>query len=169
MVTPDLQVIIKSSESNTSINPTNAPVLSVTLMVLTPLPPLLVIRYSSIGVLLPKPFWLTTKMVLSLSSLLTHTRPTTSSPSSSTSIPATPIAPLPVGLTFSSGKRMALPDFTAIITSLLPSVNLAANNSSPSLMVIAFTPLTLGRLNSSKHVFLMIPFLVHKTIKWLFT
>ena len=101
-------------------------------------------------------------MVRSLSSLCTQTKPTTSSFSLSTSIPATPIAPRPVGRTFSSGKRMALPDLTAIITSLLPSVNRAANNSSPSLMVMAFTPETLGRLNSSKQVFLMIPFLVHK-------
>ena len=103
-------------------------------------------------------------MVRFLSSLLTQTNPTTSSVSLSTSIPATPIAPRPVGRTFSSGKRIALPDLTAIIISLLPSVKRAANNSSPSLMVIAFTPLTLGRLNSSKQVFLMMPRLVHKTI-----
>ena len=64
---------------------------------------------------------------------------------------------------------MALPDLTAIIISQLPSVNLAANNSSPSLIVIAFTPLTLGREKSSNAVFLIIPLRVHNTILCEFT
>src|SRR5436190_7522746 len=165
MVTPLMQVIIKSSFTATSIMPTKVPVLSVTLMVFTPFPPRLVIRYSSIAVFLPKPFSLTTNTVLDdNSSEFTQIIPTTSSPGSSASIPATPIAPRPVGLTLSSLKRIARPLFTAIIISLLPSVSFASSNSSPSLIVIAFTPVCLGRLKSSSAVFLMIPFLVHKTI-----
>ncbi len=164
MVMPDLQVMIRSSLSVTLNKPTKLPVFSVTLMVFTPLPPLLVIRYSSTDVLLPKPCSLTTKTVRLGSSLCIQIMPTTSSFSSSTSIPPTPMAPLPVARTLFSGKRMALPLFTASIISWFPSVNFAIINSSPSTMVIAFTPFARGRLKSSRDVFLIIPFLVHKTI-----
>ena len=160
MVTPDLQVMMRSSFSVTYKIPTRLPVLSVTLMVFTPLPPLLVIRYSSIGVRFPYPFSLTTNIVRVASSLFTQIIPTTSSFSSSTSIPVTPMAPRPVARTFTSSKRIARPDFKANIISEAPSVMRASSNSSPSLMVIAFTPLALGLLKSSRDVFLMIPFLV---------
>ncbi len=165
IVTPLLQVIIRSSVSATSRIPTKVPVFSVTLIVFTPFPPLLVILYSSIAVLLPYPFSLTTNTVLdACSSGFTHIIPTTASFSSSTSMPATPMAPRPVGLTLVSLKRMARPLFTAIMISHLPSVIFASRSSSPSLIVIAFTPVCLGLLKSSSSVFLMIPFLVHKTI-----
>src|SRR5690606_836744 len=129
MVIPLLHVIKRSSFSVTSNSPTNAPVFSVILSVFTPLPPRLVKRYSSMAVRFPYPFSLTTSTVVFFSSfLLTQIMPITSSCSSSTSIPITPMAPLPVARTFSSEKRIALPLLTAIITSQLPSVSLASSN-----------------------------------------
>ena len=92
----------------------------VTLIVFTPFPPRLVKRYSSTAVLFPNPFSLTTNTVLAASVPgFTQIIPTTSSSLSSTSIPATPMAPRPVALTFSSEKRMALPLFTAIMISAI--------------------------------------------------
>ena len=150
--------------------PTNAPVFSVMLMVFTPFPPRLVYRYSSIGVRFPNPFSLTTSTVLDVfCSGFTQIIPTTSSPASSASIPATPIAPRPVALTFSSENRIALPVFTAIMISLCPSVIFASSNSSPSTILMAFTPVCLGRLKSCNSVFLIIPFFVQRTILCDFT
>ncbi len=163
-VIPDLQVIIKSSVPFTSNMPTSFPVFSVTFIVFTPFPPLLVMRYSSTGVFLPKPFSLITNTVDADSPLFTQIMPITSSVWSSTSMPPTPIAPRPVGRTVVSGKRIARPLLRAIIISQLPSVIFAASSSSPSIMVMAFTPVALGRLNSSSTVFLITPFLVQRTI-----
>src|SRR5439155_311545 len=78
-IIPDLHVISKSSFSCTFRMPTNVPVFSVTLMVLTPLPPRFVILYSSIWVRFPKPFSLTTKTVFFASPIPTHIMPITSS------------------------------------------------------------------------------------------
>ena len=71
--------------------------------------------------------------------------------------------------TLLSEKRMARPDFTAIMISDSPSVRRASNNSSPSTMVMAFTPVVRGRLKSSSSVFLIIPFRVQSTILCDFT
>ena len=152
-IIPDLHVISKSSFSCTLRMPTRLPVFSVTLMVLTPLPPRFVILYSSIWVRFPKPFSLTTKTVFCVSPFPTHIMPITSSFLSSTSMPETPMAPRPVALTLLSGKRIALPLFIAIIISHSPSVSMASNNSSPSKMVIAFTPVARGRLKSPSSSF----------------
>jgi hypothetical protein len=67
----------------------------------------------------------------------------TSSESSFNVIPR-PEAVLPIGRVLVSSKRTNFPDLTARIIWLSPLVNLASNNSSPSLIVIAATPLTLG-------------------------
>ncbi len=81
-------------------------------------------------------------------------------------MPATPMAPLPVGRTFTSSNRIARPLFTAIRISELPSVSRASSSWSPSTIVMALTPVCRGRLNSSSEVFLIIPCVVHNTIEW---
>jgi hypothetical protein len=79
--------------------------------------------------------------------------PITSSESSFSVIPRTPEAVLPIGRVLVSSKRTNFPDLTARIIWLSPLVNLASNNSSPSLIVIAATPLTLGLEYFSRDVF----------------
>ena len=75
---------------------------------------------------------------------MTQIIPTTLSLSFDNVIPLTPEAPLPIALTLDSWNRIALPEFAAIITSLLPSVNRASNKLSPSLIPIALIPFCLG-------------------------
>ena len=84
----------------------------------------------------------------------TVTIPITSSVSSFKVIPRTPEAVLPIGRVLVSSKRTSFPDLTAKIIWLSPFVNRAPNNSSPSLIVMAATPLTLGLEYLSNDVFL---------------
>ena len=115
------------------------------------------------GVLFHSPFSLTTVRRDASDWGFTQIMPTTSSPLSSTSIPATPIAPLPVALTLvsenGSPSRFLHPSY-----SQLPSVIFASSNSSPSLMVIAITPVRRGRWTPAASVFLIIPFFVQSTM-----
>jgi hypothetical protein len=126
MVTPETQVINKSSVSSTAKNPIKSACFSGNVQGFYPFTSTIgnsiyissffvSSLYSTILLRLPIPFSLTTKMVLFLSSLFTHNNSHYFIVKSSTSIPLTPMAPLPVGRTLASGKRIARPDLTAIM------------------------------------------------------
>ena len=143
IVRPDRLIIIRSLSSVTAWIEISFPVFSVILIVLTPLPPRFVMRYSSRSVRLPYPFSLSTNTSCPLSGS-TQIMPTASSPSSS-EMPRTPAPTRPIGRTVRSLKRIALPSRAAIITSASPLVSFASMSWSPSRMTMALTPLLRGR------------------------
>ena len=141
---------------------TSLPVFSVIFRVLTPLPPLLVILYSSKSVLLPNPFSLTTSTLWAAASSAVGSyaiEPITLS-SSSIFIPLTPEAVRPIGLASVSSKRQQRPSMAATSIWLLPFVRTASKSSSPSLTVMALIPLARGLEYASRVVFLIMPLLV---------
>ena len=75
-------------------------------------------------------------------------------------IPFTPIADLPIDLISFSSNLIDIPSFVTKSTSLFPSVTLTPISSSSSLNPIAINPALFMFLNSSRSVFLTIPFLV---------
>ena len=166
-------MIIRSSLSVTLLTAISCPVFWVTLMVVTlsasvghPVHIFTVFRIHQIASF-PYPCSLTTSMVRSLSPLLCRTIPTTSSSSPARCTPLTPAAVRPIGRTFSSGK----PDGPA---RLHPHRDLAmAVREFHFQQFIAFIdgdglpfacPGAFTRLQSG---FLIIPFLVQNTRKWL--
>ena len=165
MVIPDSQVIIRSCFSVTSSKPTNPPVLSVTLIVLHPYHRGWYAVFLPRRCVFPYPFHFTASIVRLLSSRLTQTSPTTSSFHHPLQCPVTPCPPRPVLRTVSSGKRMARPLFTAIGNlAMLPSVIRQPATGRLRGWWMALMPVCLGRLKSSRSVFLIIPFLVQSTI-----
>src|SRR3989344_6501598 len=102
---PFFDTNISSSSSVTAFMPTTKPFLSVKLMFVTPLPPLLMSRYSVIAVRLPYPLFVTVNSVFVSSAT---SIPTTISLSCNR-MPRTPLAFLPMDLTSFSSKRTAMP------------------------------------------------------------
>ena len=156
MVMPDLLIIIRSSVSFTSLIATRLPVLSVIFIARTPLPPRLVMRYSSSWLRLPKPFSLTTNNSCVGSD--TQTMPTTRLPgTSSRRIPRTPAAERPMERASLSLKRTARPVREARITSAFGASSCTSRIRSPSLMVMALMPAVRGREYASSGVFFTVP------------
>src|ERR1035438_8243960 len=77
-------------------------------------------------------------------------------------MPRTPWAWRPIGRTFSSSKRIALPSCVARKTIWLPSVQLAATSSSSFSMAMALMPIDRTLLKSFNGVFLTVPLRVAK-------
>ena len=120
---PLLLMIMRSFWSVTFFIATSRPVFSVMFRVFTPLPPRLVLRYTSssfsstTAVRLPYPFSLTT-ITVSFFGSLTTIMPTTASSSPSRRIPRTPVETRPMVRTAFSLKRTARPLRLAMISSL---------------------------------------------------
>ncbi len=109
---------------------------SVSVTVRTPSPPRPVMRYSLIGVRLPKPFSVMTNRSESSRAMSTAI---TSSPLRNL-MPRTPEALRPTGRTSASWKRIACPRRLIIMTSSSPEVWRTASSSSPSRMSMAMMP-----------------------------
>ena len=153
MIIPSELVSITSSSLTTALTFTTGPLRRLVTIVITPRPPLCIVRYSPNSVRFPNPFSVIVKRV-ALSSTISIL--TTASPSSSR-IPRTPRALLPIGRTSDSANRMALPCLDTITTSREPSVMMTFTSSSSSSKVTAIIPPFLGLLKSESALFLTVP------------
>ena len=132
---------------------TTFPVFSEVLMLMTPCPPRFCRRYSSTSDRLPIPFSETTS---SFESSRTTTMPTTTSFFFSLS-PRTPAETRPSVRASRSLKRIAIPSRLARMISSSPEVIWTSMSSSPSRMLIAFSPTERTFPYAESSVFLMTP------------
>ena len=78
----------------------------------------------------------------------------------------TPLPGRPTSRTWPTGNRMDIPLLVPTMTSRFSSVSLASIRTSPSLRPMAMIPLLRISVNSSRRVFLIIPFRVHMRRYW---
>ncbi len=129
-------ISMTSSPGLTARLATTGPLRSAVSMLITPLPPRPVSRYSANGVRLPKPWRQTVSTSVPGSS---RTRLTRRAPGLR-SMPHTPPVSRPVGRHSPSCQRAALPSSLARSSSSAPLVTVTSISSSPSPSLIALIP-----------------------------